>query len=73
MIRLIPFLLLTACVSAPIAPNLKLPEPAKECPKLALPPVPNEAHLTIRGNEITADEGGAVLLRGYVHARTLLR
>jgi hypothetical protein len=73
MIRLAPFLLLSACVSAPIAPNLKLPEPAKECPKLALPSVPNEVHLTIKGDQIEADAGGALLLRGYVRARSLLK
>lgn len=56
-------LILTGCVS--VAPNLKIPE--KKCPDL--PPVPNKVHLSIDGDKIDADAGGALLLRGYVSAR----
>lgn len=70
MIRLLPFVFLVGCVSAPVAPNLKLPEP-KECPKLAMPPIPQKVFLQIDGDKIISDAGGDLLLRGYVQARSL--
>ena len=73
MIRMIPFLLLTGCVNAPVAPNLKLPEPVKECPRLSMPPVPQKVYLQIDGDKLMYDDGGELLLRGYVRARSLLR
>jgi hypothetical protein len=75
MIRSIPFFLsLTGCVQAPIAPNLKLPEaPAKECPKLIMPPIPEHVYLKIAGDKVFSDGNGDMLLRGYVRARELLR
>lgn len=65
------FLILSGCVQAPIAPNLKLPE--KECPRLNMPAIPQSAHLSIEGDKVTADDGGDMILRGYVRARSLLR
>lgn len=73
MIRLLPFLLLGGCVNAPVAPNLKLPEVAKECPRLSMPPVPQKVFLQIDGENLKADDGGDMLLRGYVRARSLLK
>lgn len=63
-------LILTGCVNAPVAPNLKLPDPA--APKLKLPPVPQDAELVIHGDKIEADKGGQQLLRGYVACRAAL-
>jgi hypothetical protein len=73
MIRLIPFLLLVGCVQAPIAPNLKLPELAQECPRANLPPVPLKMKLIIDGDMVSADAEGERLLRSYVFARQRLR
>lgn len=71
VLALIFALLQFGCVSAPVAPNLKLPEAS--CPKLDLPPVPQKATLQIEGDKLFADEGGELLLRGYVRSRYLLR
>ena len=62
MIRILPFFLLASCVSAPV--DLKLPE--KKCEHMFMPPVPKKATLIIDGDKISADEGGELLLRGYV-------
>lgn len=74
-LMLILSLFLTGCINAPVAPNLKLPEapPVKECPRLKMPAVPDQVHLVIEGDMIEADEGGDMLLRGYVRARSLLK
>lgn len=64
---------LVGCVNAPVAPNLKIPEPAAACPKLNMPPVPQKVYLQIDGDKILSDDGGEMLLRGYVRARYLLR
>lgn len=64
-------LYLPGCVSAPIAPNLKLPE--QSCSKLDMPAVPQKVFLKIDGDKIEADDGGDMLFRGYVRARYLLR
>lgn len=67
---LILALYLPGCVNTPV----NLPSaPAKSCPKLAMPPVPQTAHLKIDGDKVEADDGGDMLLRGYVRARSLLR
>lgn len=63
-------LLVSGCVQAPIAPNLKLPE--QTCAKLDMPAIPQSVHLAIEGDKVTADDGGDTLLRGYVRARQLL-
>jgi len=73
MIRLLPIFFLGGCVNAPVAPNLKLPEPARECPRLTMPPVPQKVFLQIDGENFKADDGGDMLLRGYVRARSLLK
>ena len=73
MIRYAFLLLLTSCVSAPVAPNLKFPEPAKECPKLVMPPIPEDVELNIKGDKVTANAGGDLLVRGYARARSLLK
>ena len=72
MLRSLPFLFLVGCVSAPVAPNLKLPE-QKACASLALPPVPDHVKLIIDGDKVDADEGGEKLLRGYVASRHLFQ
>lgn len=68
------FSLLSGCVSAPVAPNLKLPEaPVKECPKLVMPPISEHVFLKIDGDKVFSDDGGDTMLRGYVRARQLLQ
>lgn len=73
MIRFLPFVLLGGCVNAPVAPNLRIPEPVKECPRLTMPPVPQKVFLQIDGDKIMSDDGGDMLLRGYVRSRSLLK
>lgn len=54
--------------------DIHLPEQkAQTCPKLVLPPVPEDVVLDIRGDKIISNAGGDVILRGYVQARSLLR
>lgn len=67
---LILALYLPGCVSAPVSIP---PLPAQSCPKLDMPPVPQKVSLKIDGDKLEADEGGDMLLRGYVRARGLLR
>lgn len=67
------FVSLNGCVPTTIAPNLKIPEPAKECPRLSMPPIPEHVFLKIEGDKVFSDDGGDTVLRGYVRARTLLR
>lgn len=67
------FVSLNGCVPTTIAPNLKIPEPAKECPRLIMPPIPEHVFLKIEGDKVFSDDGGDTVLRGYVRARTLLR
>lgn len=71
VLALILALLQFGCVSAPVAPNLKFPEDQKACRSLALPPVPEHVRLIIDGDKIEADQGGKLLFRGYVSARSL--
>ena len=49
------------------------PPQAKTCPSLRMPPVPDDVVLDIRGDKVISNEGGDVILRGYVQARSLLR
>jgi hypothetical protein len=49
------------------------PPTVTTCPSLALPPVPADVVLDIRGDKVISNEGGDVILRGYVQARSLLR
>lgn len=63
MIRLFPFLLMTGCVSAPIQ------IPQRDCKRIVLPPIPQKVFLQIEGDKIISDDGGSLLLRGYVAAR----
>ena len=66
--------LLTGCIQAPIAPNLKLPDRSiKECPQAKLPPIPDKVTIKIDGKKVEVDEGGDRLLRNYVIARELLK
>lgn len=48
-------------------------KPPVQCRKLDLPPVPPDVVLDIKGDKITANEGGETLLRGYVACRSLYR
>lgn len=61
-------LLLAGCISAPVAPNLKLPEP-QACKTIKLDPVPQKVYLDIQGDKVFADAGGEQILRGYVACR----
>lgn len=63
-------LYLPGCVSAPVTLP---PLPAKSCPKLVMPSIPQKVYLKIDGDKIEADDGGDMLFRGYVRARYLLR
>jgi len=65
-------LVASGCAPVQVAPNLKLPEPARACPTLVMPPVPGDVALDIKGDNVTANPGGDLLLRGYVRARSLL-
>lgn len=70
--RWLPFLLfLSGCVQAPIAPNLKIPE--NTCARLDMPPIPQDVVIDIKGDKVTTNEGGDIILRGYARARQLLR
>lgn len=60
-------LYLPGCVNAPLT------LPSKSCPTLVMPPVPQKVNLKIDGDKLEADDGGDMLLRGYVRARYLLR
>lgn len=42
-------------------------------PTLAMPPIPQDVVLDIKGDHITANEGGELLLRYYSRARQLLK
>ena len=55
--------------STTVAPNLKIPE--QSCPRLVLPPVPQDVALDIFGDKVTANAGGDLILRGYVRCRSL--
>lgn len=79
----------SGCVSAPVAPNLKWPEPKEcpkvepaktesssmvpSCPKVDMPSIPKQVFLKIEGNDVEADAGGELLLRAYVRARKALK
>lgn len=69
---LIISLYIPGCVSAPVAPNLKFPE-QKACRTVALPPVPDHVRLIIDNDKIEADQGGELLLRGYVASRYVFK
>jgi len=49
------------------------PPVSQACPTLALPAVPEDVVLDIKGSQVTANTGGETILRGYVQARSLLR
>jgi hypothetical protein len=72
VIAFILFVSLSGCAPVAIAPNLKIPEPAKECPRLVMPPIPEHVFLKIEGDKVFSDDGGDTMLRGYVRARQLL-
>lgn len=42
-------------------------------PTLAMPPIPQDVVLDIKGDKITANEGGDLLLRYYSQSRQLLK
>ena len=44
-----------------------------EKPTLAMPPIPQDVVLDIKGDKIAANEGGELLLRYYSRARQLLK
>lgn len=68
----IAFVLLPGC--APKIADISLaPPPAQTCPKLVMPPIPDDVVLDIRGDKIITNAGGDTILRGYVQARSLLR
>ena len=48
-------------------------KPPVQCRKLDLPMVPPDVVLDIKGDKITANEGGEIILRGYVRCRSLYR
>lgn len=62
--------MLSACT--PTVKLLDLPPPV-QCRTLDLPPVPDDVVLDIKGDHITANEGGELLLRYYSRARQLLK
>ena len=44
--------------------------PPVQCRPLKLPAVPQDVVLNIQGNQVTANAGGELLLRGYVACRS---
>ena len=58
---IIMFLMLNGCASP------------QQCPRLIMPPINNDVVLIIKGDKITANDGGDTMLRGYVRARQLLK
>lgn len=44
-----------------------------EKPTLAMPPIPQDVVLDIKGDKTTANEGGELLIRYYSRARQLLK
>ena len=58
---IIMFLMLNGCASP------------QSCPRLIMPPINNDVVLIIKGDKITANDGGDTILRGYVRARQLLK
>ena len=68
----IAFVLLPGCTNK-IADISLAPPPAQTCPKLVMPPVPDDVVLDIKGSKVTANKGGEVMLIGYARARELLR
>lgn len=58
---IIMFLMLNGCTSP------------KPCARLIMPPIDNDVVLIIKGDKITANDGGDTILRGYVRARQLLK
>jgi len=64
-------------VTVPLADKIvdkiaALPHPVT-CRQLDLPPVPDDVVLDIKGDKITANAGGEVVLRGFVACRSLYR
>ena len=51
----------------------KMAAPQAQCQKLDMPPIMPDVVLDIKGDKITANEGGEILLRWYVRARKLLK
>lgn len=67
---------LAGCTGVKVDKLVDIPadiSPQKSCPKLAMPPVPEDLVLDISGDKITANAGGEELLRYYSRARQLLR
>lgn len=46
--------------------------PVQQCPTLAMAPIPQDVVLDIKGDTITANAGGELLVRYYSQARQLL-
>lgn len=63
---------LVGCVEHRVtAPQLDALVKAAQCPPVpALPPIPQQAHISIEGTTLHADDGGMLLLRSYVAARS---
>ena len=62
---------MAGCVSAPIAPNLKIPETS--CSRLSMPAIPETVLIEIHGLDIKTNQAGEELLRAYVKAREILK
>ena len=52
---------------------IKLAESWTACKKLDLPPIPQDVVIDIKGDKVTANQGGEQLLRGYVQCRSAYR
>ena len=67
---LVFFILLTGCVKHEVrAPQIDeaISAITKQCPEL--PPIPQDVVIDIKGDKVTANTGGELLLRSYVRAR----
>ena len=68
----IAFVLLPGCAPKIADISVDIPQ-AQTCPKLVMPPIPDDVVLDIKNSRVTANKGGEVMLIGYARARELLR
>lgn len=80
--EIIGYLLFLVCVVAALLQqgcahkiadiSVDIPQ-AQTCPKLVMPPIPDDVVLDIKNSRVTANKGGETMLIGYARARELLR
>lgn len=70
----VAMLVLSGCTVTHETPSadraIKLAERWVDCPAIKLPPIPQDVVIDIKGNKVTANEGGETILKGYVACRS---